>query len=210
MQPHNPLDHVVIIVKENHTFDNYFGTFPGANGDATLARAPDPPPNDPPHDHAAWLHCAKGAVHQQYHEADIPAYFAYARQFTLCDHYFTEVASQSEPNHLMLIAAGSPVIDNSNANRTYQPQPPYNITSLPANLALASHTWKAYVDPSFTYFSHISALKGSVQLVPWTQFDADATAGKLPNVSWLYAPSQFDEHPPNKNSRKAIIKPGMQ
>jgi len=30
-----PVEHVVIIVKENHCFDNYFGTFPGANG-ATL------------------------------------------------------------------------------------------------------------------------------------------------------------------------------
>ena len=28
----NPIQHVVIIVKENHTFDNYFGRFPGANG----------------------------------------------------------------------------------------------------------------------------------------------------------------------------------
>src|SRR2546426_1691356 len=49
--------------------------------------------------------------------------FAYARQFTLCDNYFTEVASQSEPNHLMLIAAASPIIDNSSAKRrSYQPQ----------------------------------------------------------------------------------------
>src|SRR5712692_6479493 len=123
MQPHNPIDHVVIIVKENHTFDNYFGAFPGANGIATLPHAADPPAGgDPPHDHRAWLHRATGAVQQQYHEADIPAYFAYARQFTLCDNYFTEVASQSEPNHLMLIAAASPIIDNSSAHRTYQAQ----------------------------------------------------------------------------------------
>src|SRR5690242_5955262 len=27
-----PIHHVVVIVKENHTFDNYFGTFPGAEG----------------------------------------------------------------------------------------------------------------------------------------------------------------------------------
>jgi phospholipase C len=27
-----PIKHVVVLVKENHTFDNYFGTFPGANG----------------------------------------------------------------------------------------------------------------------------------------------------------------------------------
>ncbi len=35
------VQHVVIIVKENHTFDNYFGTFPGANG-ATFPHASDP------------------------------------------------------------------------------------------------------------------------------------------------------------------------
>jgi phospholipase C len=27
-----PIDHVFIIVKENHTFDNYIGSYPGANG----------------------------------------------------------------------------------------------------------------------------------------------------------------------------------
>jgi phospholipase C len=31
------LRHIVIIVKENHTFDNYFGTFPGAHGAALSA-----------------------------------------------------------------------------------------------------------------------------------------------------------------------------
>ena len=62
MNPINPIEHVVIIVKENHTFDNYFGTYPGANGDATLAHAPDPPAKDPPHDHRAWLGRAKGAI----------------------------------------------------------------------------------------------------------------------------------------------------
>ncbi len=28
----NPIQHIIFIVKENHTFDNYFGLFPGANG----------------------------------------------------------------------------------------------------------------------------------------------------------------------------------
>src|SRR5579862_3103752 len=37
----SPIEHVVIIVKENHTFDNYFGTFPGAAG-TTEPHAPDP------------------------------------------------------------------------------------------------------------------------------------------------------------------------
>jgi len=34
-----PIEHVVIIVKENHGFDNYFGTFPGANGAKKAVRA---------------------------------------------------------------------------------------------------------------------------------------------------------------------------
>ena len=110
MQPHNPIEHVVIVVKENHSFDNYFGSFPGVNG-AEFPPAQDPPAGgDPPHDHAAWLQRATHAVKLQYSEKDIPAYFSFARQFTLCDNYFTEVASQSEPNHLMLIAAGGRVL----------------------------------------------------------------------------------------------------
>src|SRR2546421_314705 len=112
MAGQTPIEHVVLIVKENHSFDNYFGTFPGANGDPTLAHAPTPPTLDPPHDHRSWLVRTTRALKQQSHAADIPAYFAYAHQFTLCDTYFTDVAGPSTPNHLMLIAADSPIINN--------------------------------------------------------------------------------------------------
>jgi phospholipase C len=36
--PHHarfPIQHVIFLVKENRTFDNYFGRFPGANGATT-------------------------------------------------------------------------------------------------------------------------------------------------------------------------------
>src|SRR5258708_12343417 len=118
MQPHNPIEHIGLIIKENHTFDNYFGTFSGASGVAGLAHAPDPPPSDPRHDHAAWLRRANGAVRQQYLEVDIPGYFSLARQYTLCDNYFTQAARQSEPNHLMLIPAAPPPLPYSS------PHPP--------------------------------------------------------------------------------------
>src|SRR6202521_5420867 len=69
------VDRVVIIVKENHTFDNYFGTFPGAEG-AHLKRAANPPPDDPNHRHEAWEKRASDQVHKvQYIEGDIPPYF---------------------------------------------------------------------------------------------------------------------------------------
>jgi phospholipase C len=68
MGPSNPIENVVIVVKENHSFDNYFGTFPGVNG-ASLPAAQDPPAGgDPRHDHVAWLERATGAVKQQYQE----------------------------------------------------------------------------------------------------------------------------------------------
>src|SRR3989442_2939671 len=106
-----PVDHFVLIIKENHSFDNYFGTFSGADG-TQLPHSANPPPQDPDHRHGAWLTRHTTAVRAQFTEQDIPAYFAYARQFTLCDHYFTDVAGPSTPNHLMLITADSPIISN--------------------------------------------------------------------------------------------------
>jgi phospholipase C len=62
-----PIKHVVVIVKENHTFDNYFGSYPGANGTLNAqgqnvcrtttggtgpcAEAPDAPTHDMCHSH---------------------------------------------------------------------------------------------------------------------------------------------------------------
>ena len=31
-QPTTPIQHLVVLMQENHTFDNYFGTYPGADG----------------------------------------------------------------------------------------------------------------------------------------------------------------------------------
>jgi phospholipase C len=207
--PASPIEHVVIIVKENHTFDNYFGTFPGAAG-TTEAHAPDPEKTDPLHDHHAWLHRADpapgGARRLQYLKADIPPYWALAQQYTLCDQYYTEIASQSEPNHLVLIAGTTPLIDNSSAHRTYQPQPPYDINSLPATLKAAGHDWRAYSDDKLaSYFRNISALAGDPWNVAGSQFDPDVARGYLPAVAWMYAPGNISEHP---GSSAANVGPG--
>jgi phospholipase C len=42
----NPIKHIVIIMQENHSFDNYFGTYPGVNGipkNVCMPRDPDHP-----------------------------------------------------------------------------------------------------------------------------------------------------------------------
>jgi len=38
--PRTPIKHFVVVMQENHTFDNYFGTYPGANGIPPGARMP--------------------------------------------------------------------------------------------------------------------------------------------------------------------------
>ncbi|HYM50546.1 MAG TPA: alkaline phosphatase family protein [Candidatus Limnocylindrales bacterium] len=195
-----PIQHVVIIVKENHTFDNYFGKFKGANGDATLAAASDPPTSDHPHDHHAWLNRAAGATREQYAEANIPSYWAYARQFTLCDRYFSAVAGPSTPNHLMLIAADSPIINNPHYRDPVSLRPPFNIPSLPQSLAQAGYTWRSYGSYAHQY---ITALQHDPNNLTSEHFAQDATAGTLPTVSWVYAPSGLSEHPVE------IIKDGM-
>jgi phospholipase C len=186
------IQHVVVIFKENHTFDNYFGTLPGANG-AVMAHSPNPPTHDPDHRHKAWLNRATGAVREQFLESDIPAYFAYGRQFAICDNYFTEVAGPSTPNHLMLLTADSPVIDNPSGN------PVYDLPSLPASLDAARLTWGNYGGYAFAY---IKTLAGRPQHSS-DQFAKDAAAGTLPAVSWVYAPQTFSEHPPDPPDRGA-------
>lgn len=206
MAANNPIQHVVIIVKENHSFDNYFGTFPGANGDASLARAANPPLSDHDHKHQTWVRRNENPVREQYVEADIPAYFAYARQFTLCDRYFTDVAGPSTPNHLMLIAADSPLINNPSRHDPLELQPPFDLPSLPANLEAAGLTWRHYGGYAFRYLSN---LRGHRSNVHSEQFVRDAQAGDLPAVSWLYAPEIVHDSDPLSEHPKGNVTDGM-
>jgi phospholipase C len=190
------VEHVVLIIKENHCFDNYFGTFPGANG-ATYPRSPNPPPHDPDHRHPAWLTRKTTAVKAQFVEQDIPAYFQYAREFTLCDNYYTDVAGPSTPNHLMLIAGDSPVIENPPNYRLPKGAPLFNLPSLPAALTKAKLTWGNYGGYAFAMIQDTH----NTPALPSAKFQTDAAAGKLPTVSWVYAPHDASEHPPDPNDK---------
>jgi phospholipase C len=69
-QPVTPIKHVVVIFKENRSFDEYFGRFPGANGATTamkhdgtvvsLAESPDSLPNDIGHGQDSFKHANDG------------------------------------------------------------------------------------------------------------------------------------------------------
>jgi phospholipase C len=133
------IQHTVVMVQENHTFDNYFGTFPGADGVTTgltsngltvpLTTMPDRYQADLCN---AW-DCALEAVdggkmdrfdlisdglsaYTQVTEEQIPNYWEYAQHFVLADRYFTSVHGPSLPNHLFTVAAQSGgVIDDQSA-----------------------------------------------------------------------------------------------
>jgi phospholipase C len=45
-RPNTPIEHFMVLMQENHSFDNYFGTYPGANGlpkDVCMPVAPNGP-----------------------------------------------------------------------------------------------------------------------------------------------------------------------
>ena len=133
--------HVVWIIQENHSFDNYFGTFPHADGippSTCLPKMPGNkacvkpfhmPPGQPLLDlehswesaHAAYDHgtmngfvWAEGSPYTMgYYDArDIPNYWDYARHYTLCDRFFSSEMSGSSPNHVYTVAAQSDEINN--------------------------------------------------------------------------------------------------
>ena len=194
----SPIEHVVIIVKENHGYDNYFGTFPGGNG-AVMPRSPNPPPKDPDHRHAAWLTRDTTAPRVQFQQADIPRYWSYATQFTLCDNYYTDVSGPSTPNHLMLVMAGSPLINNPSTSYRKNPGPPvYDQPSLPSQLDAAGLTWSNYNGYAFEFIKYTAGKQRT-----WEQFAADASSGKLPSVSWLYADQALSEHPADTATERA-------
>ena len=129
------IDHIVFIVKENRTFDNYFGTFQGADGATSgkistgevlpLRHAPDMTPRDIDHSYQAAVEAIDGGAmdrfdlikggnvngdylaYSQYNESDIPNYFAYARNFVLADAFFSSLEGPSFPNHLYTVGAQS-------------------------------------------------------------------------------------------------------
>ena len=132
----SPIQHVVVMMQENHTFDNLFGHFPRVNGLSNTTTLPLKKGGDPvvrpfhldnpslPRDlchadscgYAAYDNGANdGFVYATgtnltmgyYDSRDIPYYWDYASRYVLLDNYFTSVMGPSLPNHLYLIAGTS-------------------------------------------------------------------------------------------------------
>ncbi|GAC1509035.1 MAG: alkaline phosphatase family protein [Chloroflexota bacterium] len=192
-----PIQHVVFIIKENHTFDNVFGRFPGADG-ARFARTgtrrvrmgltPDRLPADILHANGAaglsmnggrmnrfYLlpgarHAGRDYADSSYTQAAIPNYWAYARTYTLADHFFSTIQGPSFPNHLVTVAASSAgTFDNPGGH----------------NLPRVTFSWGCDSPPAYTVPARapngiVSSVRPCFNLRTLTD-EADAAG-----VSWRY------------------------
>ncbi|HXM04344.1 MAG TPA: alkaline phosphatase family protein [Chthoniobacterales bacterium] len=143
-------------------------------------------------------------AYMDYHE--IPNYWEYAREYTLCDLFFSSLLGPSEPNHLYTVASQS-------GGLVYNPaahdQHLKNVFSFPTMVDLfenANVTWTYYVGnkphrpgkwnplPAFTQY-HDDA-KVLSHIVGTAKFYDDLQKETLPQVCWLVPSVEESEHPP--------------
>jgi phospholipase C len=131
----SPIQHIIVLYQENRSFDNYFGTYPGANGiplSITLPKSPGSDEKVSPfhiptlstHDLDHSNRAAKVAYDNgkmdgfiyavgsnltmgYYDQRDLPYYWDYASRFVLLDNFFSSQMGPSLPNHLYLLAGQS-------------------------------------------------------------------------------------------------------
>ena len=135
------IDHIVILIKENRSFDEYFGRFPGADGATNgrisngqvvpLGKTPDHLFVDIAHSGRAarratddglmdGFNTLPGALQNgrdiamtQMRQSQIPDYWRLASTYTLDDHFFSTINGPSFPNHLVTVAASSANTDDN-------------------------------------------------------------------------------------------------
>ena len=126
----NPIKHVVYIVKENRSFDNYFARYPGAEGadeavlsngrTVPLEKAVDVFEPDLGHGFFDGVISINGGKMDQFDlvkngetmhgftsftRKGMPNYWAYADEFVLSDHTFSSMYGPTFPAHLYTVGA---------------------------------------------------------------------------------------------------------
>jgi phospholipase C len=143
-----PIKHVVYIIKENRTFDNYFARYPGADGTDTgristgeeieLSVAPDVLLGDLGHEFLDGVVAINGgrmngfdriplngdslAGYSSFTREGLPAYWAYADNFVLGDRMFSPMYGPTFPAHLYAVGAqAARVVSNKQGPGLYAP-----------------------------------------------------------------------------------------
>jgi phospholipase C len=154
---------------------------------------------------------------------DIPNYWAYAHNFVLDDHMFESDHSWSLPSHLYLMSGWDAVCTTKNdpmscksnnaAQRPTASNPtPYAWTDITWLLNKYGVSWGYYLDNGAQSATNPNGVPYSWNVLPGftdvtadgqlgnirnlTSFYAEASAGTLPNVSWIVPDQQDSMHPP--------------
>jgi phospholipase C len=129
-QTTTPIKHVVFLMQENRSFDHMFGLFPGADGvrygwdhgvRRPLTRASSQKIPDLPHcwecavasyDHGKLDGFNQSAnadryAYTQMRPQEEPNYWAWAKRYSLADHFFSSERGPSYANHFFMIAGQS-------------------------------------------------------------------------------------------------------
>jgi phospholipase C len=215
------VSHVLVLMQENHSFDNYFGTFPGADGIPAGTSVDGVAPfhlaqavtSNPPHSAEAAAAAMNGGRMDgfvrvagtsdpmgYYDGRDLRNYWAYARRFALADRFFSSFAGPTLPNHLFLVAAQSPGVTR---NIRTPPGGSFRFPSFADALDGAGVSWKCYVgqrDPlgfgALNPLAGFSTLRKKPRSFAATgELFRDLRSGSLPSVAWIFPSQEESEHP---------------
>jgi phospholipase C len=180
------------LIEENHSFDSIFAEYPNADGKFGPRVCPENVT-----DYLADMMSPNTPYVCSYHEEQVPNYWKMARNFALCDNYFSEVKAPSCPNFMMLGTAQSTILEN--------PTTPWrcpdfcvDIPSFADILDERGLTWRDYGGNNAV----VKSLQGRSEITfnSLTDFFDDAWAGNLQNVIWintfLLGGNKTSGHPP--------------
>jgi phospholipase C len=199
------IEHIIVVMMENRSFDHLLGWLPGANGrqagltyldsdgeahpTAQLTTYVGCAHPDPDHSYAGgrseydngkmdgWLRTTTNDTFSigYYIEEQLPFFSALARNFTTLDNYFASILGPTFPNRVFQHAAQTDRLSNTLDSST--------LPTIWDTLAAAGVSNRCY-------YSNVPflALWGTKYLgisAPYAQFLADALAGTLPAVSFV-------------------------
>jgi phospholipase C len=193
-----PVERVVVFVQENHTVDNYFrGLAPyGANVVTDRPTSPNPPPSDNPHDRRAyfrWL--TQGTANRsQFDTATVlPYYLHLAVTGAFLENHCSGFGTNSTANHMILVGGQSPTLKNPPFTAS---APHWDLPSVFGVAQQAGIAWRAYAAANNYPVDLYTELRSSPNVVASGAFLADARAGSLPPLVYVWHDTPQDEHPP--------------
>ena len=128
----------------------------------------------------------------------LPFYYGIANQFSIADHYFASVLSQTFPNRFYLLAGTSfgHIANDLPKNGGYTQKTVFQLLDQ-AHVSYKIYLASFQVEQLFTWVQQHPS-----HVVKLAQYYKDAAAGKLPSVSFVESNpfggvnSESDEHPP--------------